>query len=411
MNEGQNKPKLGTEPYKGVRDFYPEDWAVQQYIFDTWKAVLGRFGYDEYNASILEPAELYEAKSGEEIVNEQTYTFTDRGDRKITLRPEMTPSVARMIAKKRKSLPFPQRLFSIPNLFRYERPQRGRLREHFQLNVDLFGVSGLEAEIELIQIAYELLKAFGLKENQFEIRVNDREYFNQMLQEMNLDAETQTRVYKLLDKKNKIDNFDAQIKELLGQELDLDNMESEKVQELIRTLNTLDIKNVVYDPSIVRGFDYYTGIVFEVFDTSSENNRSLFGGGRYDKLLDIFGVEPVPTIGFGMGDVTMKDVLETYNLLPTVTATADVYLCVLESIYMNEALKLAQELRTQGVSVIVDYSGKRVGDQIEQAVKRDIPYAICIGEDEIKTGQFSVKDLSNKEEKTVSRNDITACVK
>lgn len=250
--------KLDTAPYKGVRDFYPEDMAIQNYIFSVWKKVSEKYGYLEYSASLLEPTELYTEKSGSEIVNEQTFTFTDRGDRSVTLRPEMTPTTARMIAARRKSLKFPLRWFSIPNLFRYERPQRGRRREHWQLNCDLVGISGIEADKEVISLAYSIMKEFGASEKDFEIRINNAD----------------------------INDFKD-----IGQ-------------------------NIVFDPSLARGQSYYTGMIFEIFDTNSENTRALAGGGRYDNLLELFDVEPAPAAGFGMGDIALKDFLETHKLKP-----------------------------------------------------------------------------------------------
>jgi len=248
--------KLDTQPYKGVKDFYPEDMAIQNYIFDTWHKVAEKFGYEEYSASILEPTEIYTEKSGAEIVNEQTFTFTDRGGRSVTLRPEMTPTLARMVAGRRRNLKFPLRWYSIPNLFRYERPQRGRKREHWQLNVDLMGPADTNADIEMISIAYAIMKEFGAKDEDFEIRINNSD----------------------------LDIF----KEIAP--------------------------NLVYDPSLARGQAYYTGMVFEIFDTNKENGRSIAGGGRYDNLLEIFDVEPVPAVGFGMGDITIRDFLETHGL-------------------------------------------------------------------------------------------------
>jgi len=275
---------VSTEPYKGVRDFYPEDMRVQNYIFSVWKKVAEKFGYEEYGASILEYADLYKSKGNEEIINDQTYTFTDRGEREVTLRPEMTPTLARMVAARRKSMKFPLRWFSIPNVFRYERPQRGRRREHWQLNCDLVGLAGIEAEVEIISLASEIMKAFGAKERDFEIKVNIKP---------KLDKE-------ILSKWDKQGVPDA------------DKIECPPhISELIKLLN---LPNVKFDANIVRGFDYYTGMVFEVFDTNPENRRSLFGGGRYDNLLEIFGVEPVPCVGFGMGDITIRDFLETHNL-------------------------------------------------------------------------------------------------
>jgi histidyl-tRNA synthetase len=209
--------KLSVESYKGVRDFYPSDMAIQNQIFDIWRNTAKKYGYEEYNASVLEPADLYKAKSGDEIVNEQTYTFTDRGEREVTLRPEMTPTVARMVAQKKRELTFPLRWFSIPNLFRYEQPQRGRLREHWQLNVDIFGIENNQAEIEVIQMAYDITRAYGLSNTDFEIRINNRKLMNYVTKEVfGLDNDKAKKIGKLIDKKNKIK---AETFELLAQEI------------------------------------------------------------------------------------------------------------------------------------------------------------------------------------------------
>lgn len=299
--------KVPTEPYKGVRDFYPEDMEVQNYIFDVWKKVAKEFKYQEYSASILEYADLYRSKSGDEIVNEQMYVFTDKGDREVALRPEMTPSLARMIAARRKGLKLPLRWFSIPNCFRYERPQRGRRREHWQLNCDIMGIAGIEAEVEIISLAYKIMKEFGAKDEDFEIRINDREKLKEKFKDKEL--------IKLLDRKDKMEE-----KEFIEAWKNIDDkMENWIIEPSNIVLQTIDILEkqgikAVFSPTLVRGFDYYTGIVFEVFDTNPENKRSLFGGGRYDNLLEMFGVEPLPTVGFGMGDVTIRDFLETHNL-------------------------------------------------------------------------------------------------
>ncbi|TSC67628.1 MAG: histidyl-tRNA synthetase [Parcubacteria group bacterium Gr01-1014_72] len=299
---------LSTEPYKGVRDFYPEDMAEQNYIFSVWRKVAEEHGYQEYSASILEPAELYRSKGSDEIVSEQMYVFKDKGDREVALRPEMTPTLARMIAGRRKSLKFPLRWYSIPNVFRYERPQRGRRREHWQLNCDLMGIVGIEAEVEIILLAHEVMKAFGAKDEDFEIRVNSRVLLKEIFGKKEL--------IQLLDRKDKMETveFEKKWEELSGEKPNLDVQQTNEIKTLIKTLAEGGISNTVFSPTLTRGFDYYTGIVFEVFDTNPENRRSLFGGGRYDNLLEMFGAEAVPTVGFGMGDVTMRDFLETHKL-------------------------------------------------------------------------------------------------
>ena len=328
MNEKPmtNNSKLSTEPYKGVRDFYPEDMAIQNYIFDTWKKVAREFGYVEYAASILEPAELYKSKGqrNEEMVNEQMYTFIDKGDREVALRPEMTPTLARMVAARRKGLKLPLRWFSIPNCFRYERSQRGRRREHWQLNCDVMGnnkdFSTIDAEVEIISLASSIMKNFGATQNDFIIRIGSRSTVEQKLEKLGVVRENYKAIFGLFDRKSKIseEEYAAELDKLgLKQEPLNKELESLSTEfELVSILKEKGIQNVVFDPFIVRGFDYYTGMVFEVFDTNSENPRALFGGGRYDNLLEMFGVEPLPTVGFGMGDVTMRDFLETHDLLP-----------------------------------------------------------------------------------------------
>ncbi|MGH7141144.1 MAG: histidine--tRNA ligase [Minisyncoccia bacterium] len=410
-----DKPKLSTEPYKGVRDFYPEAFAVQKYIFETMRTVAERAGYVEYGASILEPAELYRAKGAdnEEIVNDQTYTFTDRGDREVTLRPEMTPTLVRMVAARRRELAFPLRWYSIPNVFRYERPQRGRLREHWQLNVDLFGTSSPAADIEIIAVAYGIMKAFGAKDDEFVIRVNSRAALNRLAGHLGLNDETRHKFLYLMDRKSKLgpDAFDLEL-DALGidpEKITLDDM-SEDVAAVVRPLNDTGFKNVVFDPGVVRGFDYYTGVVFEVFDTNPENNRSLFGGGRYDKLLALFGEEKIPAVGFGMGDVTLRDFLESRDLLPAYVSPIAVYIAVADPPLALEAERLAGELRESGINTAIDFGERKLGDQIKSADKQKIPYLIVVGEDELKSREFIIKNLETGEEKKSERENLSQII-
>lgn len=390
--------KLDTSSYKGVRDFYPEDMAVQEFIFDAMSNAAEQYGYEKYDASILEPTDLYRAKTGEEIINEQTYSFLDRGEREVTLRPEMTPTVARMVAAKRRELPLPIRWYSIPNLFRYERPQKGRLREHYQLNVDIFGAEGVEAEIEVISVARKVLLNLGLKDENFKVRVSDRTILRGYLSKLGLDAEKTTRLEKLIDRKNKIDDFELQAKEIAGPEFNMEalapNENLEKVITRIRELGG----QIEFDPYIVRGFDYYTGTVFEFYDTGSENNRSICGGGRYDELLSIFGVDALPTVGFGMGDVIARDLLETYGLLPKYASPNQLEICPLREEFFNEAAKFAEHLRSFDLKVSTNLTSKSLGDKIKSADRRKVPYIIALGDDEIKTGQYKLKNLQSGEE-------------
>lgn len=423
--------KLSLEPYKGTRDFYPPEQFIQNYIFSVWKKVVESYGYLEYNASLLEETALYKAKSGEEIVDEQTYSFIDRGGRDVTIRPEMTPTVARMVAQKRKELTFPLRWYSIPNLFRYERPQRGRLREHWQLNVDMFGVDSVEADMEIIRVAYDIMIAFGAKPESFEIRLNNRRMVNYLLRHYLELSETEGHaVSKLIDRKNKMsgEEFLAKATELIGERakkllvvlnvksLDElgdkvpDDQGAVELSSIISKLTEAGIKNIVFDPSLMRGFDYYTGTVFEVFDLSPTNNRSVFGGGRYDDLVGLFEVEKVSGIGFGVGDVTTRDFLETYNLLPEYHPPVQLYICHLEG-YIEDANKLARYLREQGINVEVDLTDRQVTKQVKTADKEKIPYVLVLGEEEVKSGKYKVKSFKESKEVEAGKEDIIAIIK
>lgn len=402
--------KLSTDNYKGVRDFYPEDFKIQEYIFTIWKDVMRSFGYEQYDASILEGSEIYKQKSGEEIVSEQTYTFTDKGDREVSLRPEMTPTVARMIAKKQKELSFPIRWFSIPNLFRYERPQKGRLREHWQLNVDLFGLDSINADIEIIEIAETIMSSFGISDDKYVIKINSRKLLDKTMKDLGLNPIEANQMIKLLDKKNKIKDFDEKAKEIVGKDFVYNPKPDEEIEFVIAELKKRGISNIEFDSSVVRGFDYYTGIIFEIFDTGKENNRSIFGGGRYDDLVSVFSNEKIPAVGFGMGDVTLRDVLETYDLIPKFESPADLYVCVLEEVFTGTASQFAETFRAGGINVIVDLSNKKVSDQIKKADKAKIPFIVCVGENEEEKEIVVVKNLNTRKEKKMKIDKVAEFV-
>lgn len=412
----KKKIKLSTEPYKGVRDFYPEDMFFQKYVFDVMRKTSESFGYVEYGASILESAELYKAKSGEELAGEQTYTFKDRGDRDVTIRPEMTPTIARMVAARSRELSFPLRWYSIPNLFRYEQPQRGRLREHWQLNADVFGIAGEEAEVEIISLAYHVLKNFGAKDEDFVIKINDRRIVDELYNFFKISEAARGKLSKIIDKKEKIssDAFKDAVEILLGEKtadflkaicsgkalvetLGEKNKEVERLMNLLDKLSNLGVNNVSFEPTLMRGFDYYTGTIFEGFDTDEKNKRSIFGGGRYDELLSIFGVANIPVVGFGMGDVTISDFLEAHNLTPTFKSTVDLYLCFMDGMteFGNE---MSQKMRDTGLNIACDYSDKSMGDRIKKATKDNIPFFAVIGKDEEKNKKIVIKSLDSRKE-------------
>jgi len=415
--------KLGTEPYKGVRDFYPEDQFLLRYLFEHMERVCELFGYEEYGASVLEPSELYRGKTSDEIVSEQTYTFQDRGEREVTLRPEMTPTLVRMIAARAREIPLPARWYSIANVFRYERPQRGRLREHWQLNADIVGVPGVEADAEIIALAHGIMRSFGADERNFEIRVSDRRILDAIYDSLDIPDDLRSRATRLLDRREKLEDFEKQCTALLGS--------SEKTTELLehleRTTSTafledlrgqlegLGVRNMVVDTKVTRGFDYYTGMVFEVYDTDENNRRSLFGGGRYDNLFSNFlqarsiqagAGGSIPAVGFGMGDVTARDFLESHNLMPDYAPATELMLCVVERGALPHATKLAQQLRREDVTVSVNFSDKRIGDQIRQADKMKIPFVITVGAQERESGRYTIKNLSSGSEITLPADRI-----
>ncbi|MDB5245172.1 MAG: hisS [Parcubacteria group bacterium] len=417
--------QLSTEPYKGVRDFYPKDWAKLQYVFDTTRTLLRRNGFEEYNASPLERSELYESKTSEEIVNEQTYTFTDRGERRVTLRPEMTPSLARMVAGKRRELVFPLRWFSIGNRFRYERPQKGRLREFYQVDIDIVGLPGAKAEGEAIVIAHKVLSTFGATNDDFVIRINSRTLLNAACGALKLSSEQTNEYLGLLDRKNKMSSETFETERAVFRRNGTDPLElieagtnesvtseQEKLNGLIEAFSERGMTNVVFEPTVVRGFLYYTGIVFEVFDTNPENPRALMGGGRYDGLVSLFGGDTLPAMGFAFGDVTFIDFLTTHNLLPkNLTGAPDVFVGTPVESDIPKAHDFADSLRAQGLNVLVNVTEKALGDQVKEAVRRTIPYFIAFGETEASSGKVMVKTLAESSQEEMSANEVSAFIK
>lgn len=420
----QDKQPLSTEPYKGVHDYYPEDWARTSAIFDTVRKTLRSYGFEEYQASPLERAELYESKTSEEIVSQQTYTFTDRGDRRVTLRPEMTPTLARMVAQKRRELVFPLRWFSIGNRFRYERPQKGRSREFYQADVDIIGIEGASAEGEAVVIAYEIVRAFGASNKDFRIRMNSRALVNAAGAALGLSGEDVTSYLSLIDRKDKmpVEEFESSRGAFRRNGTDpLELIEArsdetvdriyEEFMALIEALKARGIDNVVFDPTIARGFLYYTGLIFEVFDTNPENPRALLGGGRYDGLVSLFGGEPVPAVGFAIGIETLTDFLGTHNLLPKSVPGADLYIGTPGEENIANAQELAEALRAEGLNVLVNVSGKGLGDQIKEAVRRDIPFFLAYGQSEASSGMLKVKTLQSGTETELKASDVASFIR
>jgi histidyl-tRNA synthetase len=428
---------LSTQPYKGARDFYPPAKRLQKYIFNTLRETVERFGYEEYDAPILEPLELYLTKTSEEIVNEQTYVFEDRGGRKVVIRPEMTPTVSRMVAARRQELSYPLRWYSIPNLWRYERPQHGRLREHWQLNADLFGVEAITAELEIILITDAIFKSFGAKHSMYTIKLNNRKFVDYILKDyLGLDAVQASSMSRLIDRQQRMDRADfiAQADALCHQtqrddgvvEKMLDVLAAKRftalppalqshssvaeLQHLLALLQEAGIANVEFDITLMRGFDYYTGIVFEVFDNHPENNRSIMGGGRYDGLISLFGVEPVPTVGFGLGDVTLTNFLEIHKLLPKPPIETDLYVIPVGDV-LPQVRNVVAELRKNGLNVAVDLSNRKLDKQLGVADKKGIAYVLLIGQQELTDQRYTLKKLATGLEEKHSIARLISIVK
>lgn len=421
---------LSKLPYKGTRDFYPEDKRVLNYIFSKFKKVTELYGYEEYDGPMLESEELYKSKTSDEIVNNQTYLVIDRSNRRLVIRPEITPTVSRMVAAKRYELQYPLRLYSIPNVWRYERQQSGRFREHWQLNVDLFGVDNNDAEFEIINIINSIFFEFGANKDQFQIRINSRkitEYiFNEVYQ---FNQDQISKLYRLIDQKNKIteDEFLSDLNDItnnsnIAQELlkifdakSLDQLDSaitksEGFKELSDLTKKLNLDNLVFDPTIVRGFNYYTGIVFEVYDTDLENKRSILGGGRYDSLINAFGVESLPVVGFGLGDGTMTNFLKLHNLLPNLKPKTNTALATID-LELSEIQSIVNQLRQENINLSVNSSNAKIQNKIKWAIKSGYDYLIIIGKNELVKKRYNFKGLLDKTEKELSIEQIISEIK
>ncbi len=438
---------LSKSPYRGTRDFFPKDMRGRNYIFKKMSEASERFAYEPYDGPMLEEVDLYRAKSGDELINDQIYSFTDRGEREVAIRPEMTPTVARMVAQVHRELPKPIRWFSIPNLMRYEKPQRGRLREFWQYNADIFG-AGQEGEVEILQLAVELMKSFGATGDHFEILVNDRRFVDFVFEGLiGLEPGPTKKLYKLVDAKNKMppEKFAAEVRSLTEDEgkaktfeafvnlasmadvrrfvdavfadvsvSDLHHFKSSapvavsshvtplfKIFEKIEAAGIGDY--VRFDPSIVRGLDYYTGLVFEIFDKHPENRRAIAGGGAYANLLQIFDEAALEGVGMGLGEVPLTDFLVTHNLLPDFSKPElDYLVAAFNPEGEATAAEIATKLRRQGLKV-EHYLGSAKPKKIfNYSDRKNIKYLVFVTETELK-----LRDMATRTETTVTLQELT----
>lgn len=409
----------------GFRDFPPEDLAVRNHIFDAWRRVSRRYGFLEYDGPPLEALELYTEKSGPEIVS-QLYNFTDKGGREVALRPEMTPSLARILGERSRAMPKPIRWFSVPQLFRYERQQRGRLREHFQWNVDLVGADSVEADAEVLAVALDALRELGLTSSDIRARLSDRRLLSALLMSAGVPDEALEVAYAVVDKVEReprervverlmdevglaptavdrvLSLFDAPDPASIEAAFGGDPRVAEPLGEVTRFLEVMAHLGlgdfVEFDLTIVRGLAYYTGPVFEIFDRSGEL-RAICGGGRYDGLLEWVGGEPLPAVGFGMGDVVLGELLKDRDLVPEYRRAVDSFIVVIGEERAPLARRIARAQRDRGRSVVYGLGGQSVRKQFSAAASEGAAETIILGPDEVERGMVVVRDMESGEER------------
>lgn len=410
---------------KGTRDFYPEEMAVRKWLYETISSVSESYGYQEYEGPFLESIELYAAKSGEELVKEQSFVFPDRGGDLITLRPELTPTLARMVAQRQRQLLYPLRWWSFGPFWRYERPQKGRTREFFQWNIDLIGIDTPEADAEMIAIAADFLKQVGLSSEDVHILINDRRLMKAQFDKFSIPPKIRPEVLRLIDRRDKLtpDNWAAYAKDIGlndaqfdGIKSTIENMdlwkESHAMVRLFAALDALGVTDyVTYAPYVIRGLDYYTGTVFETWDRQGEF-RAILGGGRYDNLVGDVGGDQLPGVGFAMGDVVVSLLLEKFNVVPDDLGKtpASVLVTVFDENTLLESYKLAAELRQNGLKVACYPETTKLGKQFKYADRVGAKIAVVIGPDELKVGLVSIKDLRTGEQQPVNREDASAAI-
>src|SRR5215211_3351509 len=419
--------KKVIQSVKGTRDFYPEQMARRVWLYNTMREVAESFGYQEYEAPILEPLELYAAKSGEELVKEQSYVFTDRGGSEITLRPELTPSLAPMIAQKQNELNFPVRWWSFGPFWRYERPQKGRTREFFQWNVDMLGVSSPEADAENAAVLATFFQRVGLSPQQVLIKVNNRRLIDNRFDAYDIAVEKRPAVSSWIDRRGKMTpeawmaygkeiglspEQITNLKEILaGQDL---WKQSAELTRFFAVIDALGLRQYFeFDASIMRGLLYYTGTVFEAWEVGGDIKRSILGGGRYDNLTRDVGGDPIPGVGFAMGDVVITLILEKYGLLPKELNInpAPVLVTVFDEERLLESYKLASELRRAGLKAVCYPEAVKLPKQFKYADRVRAKVTLVLGPDEVEKGQVTVKNLIDGQQVSVTRDALIDTVR
>ena len=394
----------------GFRDFYPDDCAFRNAIFVKWRDVAHRYGFVEYDGPPLEPLDLFTKKSGDEIVT-QLYHFKDKGDRDVALRPEMTPTLARLVTARHKDFKKPLKWFSIPQVFRYERQQKGRLREHYQFNCDIIGEAGLEADIELIALVIDVLRAFGLTEKDFVVRLSDRQFWTDFMNAHGLPEDQRYAFIQAIDKSEReprektAEKLGPHADEVFAILADPLHTKSERLDTVETGLRHRGLQEYVKrDYTVVRGLAYYTGVVFEVFDRSGEF-RAIAGGGRYDTLLKNLGGVDLPALGFGIGDVVLGEILSQKMIFTTLKPSLDMYIALMNYDFQSDAMSLAQKCRDAGFKIDYAFKAGSWNKQAETAESKNALFLCVIG-DKLKDGNVEVRELASRNTESLSLEDV-----
>jgi len=413
------------QPVKGTREFYPLEMAIRNWIYENIRNVSESFGYSEYDGPFLEPIDLYAAKSGEELVKEQSFVFSDRGGNLVTLRPELTPSLARMVAQKQRQLIYPLRWWSFGPFWRYEKPQKGRAREFFQWNIDLIGSKSPEADAELIAICAEFFKQIGLSPDKVKVFINDRRLMDKKLSELGVDDLLKKNTLKIIDRQDKMDHSTWKMyaldnglseEQFIGLTKILSNVdlyqESDELQTIFSALESLGVQEYVqFDPKIVRGLDYYTGVVFEARDVG-KSTRAILGGGRYDDLVKDVGGDPLTGVGFAMGDVVLPIILKQYGLIPDLQVNpTQILVTIFDEDLMQVSITTSAILRREGFSVQTYPEPAKIGKQLKFADRNGVKFALVIGPEEKEQGIVQVKDMKTREQSSVSMEGLVNYIK
>ncbi|MHA1439031.1 MAG: histidine--tRNA ligase [Promethearchaeota archaeon] len=433
--------KFSKEPLRGMKDFYPEDLREVNWILSIVEEIAELYCYEEFEGPLLEPIEIFAAKSSEELVNEQSFIVEKKKGERLILRPELTPSLARMIARKSQVIKKPIRWYSNPTCYRYERPQKGRRRSFKQVNFDIIGENSLYAEIEIFKIIIDLLTSFGATSEQFQIYYNNRRFIDAVCNLiLDIPKDKIPLIYKILDKADKmeesefekwlIDSFESEFiiqgilklkdaKELKDFLKDFEDIpenffKSDGYNELIELEKLIDQTHIkeycTFAPNVVRGLDYYTGTVFEVFDTGTENTRAIFGGGRYDDLLSLFSDEQLSGIGFGMGVLMLTLFLKTYNLIPEYIYKKDytdtIYIACINKNVAAYAIELANIIREEYIPCIIDYKFKNLKSQLSKANELGVLITLIIGQKEVQERKITIRNMYTEEQNVINFEDL-----